>query len=35
MKLKQTGFIDDKHVKLVIVYLSHIQRISTITDLIQ
>lgn len=37
MKLKQAGFIDDKYVKLVIVYLNHIQFILVLlqkTDLI-
>ncbi len=32
-EIEANGFIDDKYIKLVIVYLKHIQYISTITEI--
>lgn len=33
MRLKQIGLIDAKYINLVIVYLKHIQPISTFTQI--
>ncbi len=33
MRLKQVVFIKDKYIKVVIMYLKHIQFISTITEI--